>query len=113
MALGKRDLTIRELQTNLPWTGHYHRDFRSNPEVSKDFNHAITHVVKACGGLCTVIDNAQHGGSEFKPEEIDKYVADLVICALRMANTCPGRVIDLQHIVEVRIEEKNNMELKR
>jgi hypothetical protein len=54
-----------------------------------------------------------HTSSEFKPEEVDRYVADFVVCALRMANTCPGRTIDLQNAVEKRIEDKNQAELRK
>lgn len=106
-----KDLTIRELQTQLPWTVHYHHDFRATPMSHKDFAHALLHVTKACGKIATVINDAEHGGSDFKPEEVDNYVADLVVCALRMANTCPGRIIDLQKAVEVRLESKNNITL--
>jgi hypothetical protein len=109
----KNDLTLRELQTQLPWTVHYHRDFRASPMAHKDFGHALTHVFKAAGKIAAVVNDAEHGGSEFKPEEIDRYVADLVVCALRMANTCPGRTIDLQRAVEDRIENKNQAELLR
>jgi hypothetical protein len=108
-----RDLTIRELQTQLPWTVHYHRDFRSSPMAHKDFAHALLHVHKAAGKLAAVVNDAEHGGSEFRPEEVDRFIADLVVCALRMANTCPGRTIDLQRAVEDRIEVKNEAELRR
>ena len=108
-----KDLTIRELQTQLPWTVHYHHDFRATPMTHKDFGHALLHVTKACGKLATVVNIAEHGGSEFAPEMVDRYVADLVVCALRMANTCPGRTIDLQRAVEDRIEIKNQAELAR
>lgn len=77
----------------------------------KDFAHALLHIQKAAGKLAAVVDDAEHGGSEFKPEEVDSYVADLVICALRMANTCPGRVIDLEAAVIERIEKKNDVKL--
>lgn len=102
------DKTIRELQSSLPWTAHYHRDFRANPQSHKDFDHALLHIVKASGGLATVIDQAEHGGHEFEHDAVQKYVADMVICALRMANTCPNGIIDLQHAVEERITTKNN-----
>lgn len=109
----RADLTIRQLQTQLPWTVHYHRDFRASPMTHKDFGHALLHVTKACGKIAAVVNDAEHGGSEFKPEEVDRFVADLVVCALRMANTCPGRTIDLQRAVEDRIENKNEAELRR
>ena len=108
-----KDLTLRELQTQLPWTVHYHRDFRASPMTHKDFGHALLHIMKATGKLATIVKDAEHGGADFKPEDVDKYVADMVVCALRMANTCPGRTIDLQRAVEDRIENKNQTELTR
>lgn len=106
------DKTIRELQTSLPWTIHYSNDFRNNPQSHKDFQHALLHVIKAFGGLATIIDQNEHKGFDFSllenRKEVEKYIADLVICALRMANTCPDGVIDLQNIVENRIQSKNN-----
>lgn len=110
---GRRDLTLRELQTQLPWTVHYHHDFRASPITHKDFGHALLHVFKAAGKLAGVVNDAEHGGSDFKAEDVDRFVADLVVCALRMSNTCPGRTIDLQTAVEQRIENKNDAELKR
>lgn len=104
-------ISIRQLQSKLPWTTHYHRDFRSSPMTHKDFAHALLHVHKAAGKLAAVINDAEHGGSEFKPEEVDPYIADLVICSLRMANTCPGRIIDLEAAVIERIEKKNQTKL--
>ena len=108
-----KDLTLRELQTQLPWTVHYHRDFRASPMAHKDFGHALLHIMKAAGKLATIVNDAEHGGADFKPEDVDKYVADMVVCALRMANTCPGRTFDLQRAVEDRIENKNQTELAR
>lgn len=106
------DKTLRQLQTNLPWTGHYHRDFRSSAMTHKDFGHASLHVSKANGKLASIINDAEHGGVAWETaavrEEVEKYLADLVICALRMANTCPEGVIDLQAAVEHRITAKNN-----
>jgi hypothetical protein len=106
------DKTLRELQSGLPWTGHYHRDFRSSPMTHKDFGHALLHVHKAGGKLAAMLDDAEHGGVEWAAADVradaSKYVADLVICALRMANTCPDGVIDLQRAVEDRLTAKNN-----
>lgn len=106
------DRTIRELQSGLPWTAHYHRDFRSSPMTHKDFGHALLHVLKASGKLAAIIDDAEHGGYDWadpaKRADVEKYVADMVICALRMANTCPDGVIDLQRAVDERLTSKNN-----
>lgn len=106
------DKTLRELQSCLPWTGHYHRDFRATPQTHKDFGHALLHIHKAGGKLASIIDEAEHAGFAWadptKRAEVEKYVADMVICALRMANTCPEGVIDLQAAVEHRLTAKNN-----
>jgi len=104
--------TIRELQVQLPWTTHYSSDFRATPMSHKDFGHALLHVQKAAGKLAAVVNDAEHGGSEFTKEEIDPYIADLVICALRMANVCPGRTIDLETAIIERLENKNDMKIK-
>lgn len=105
------DHTIRELQTSLPWTIHYASDFRASPMSHKDFGHALLHVQKAAGTLAALVNDAEHAGCEFKPEDTDPYIADLVVCALRLANTCPGRTVDLQRAVQERIETKNGVKL--
>jgi RES domain-containing protein len=106
------DKSVRELQSSLPWTAHYHRDFRATPMTHKDFGHALLHITKASGKLAAIIDDAEHGGYDWadpaKRADVEKYVADMVICALRMANTCPDGVIDLQRAVEERLTSKNN-----
>jgi len=104
--------SIRDLQVSLPWTAHYHRDFRSTPMTHKDFSHALLHVHKAGGKLASIIDEAEHAGFDWARSEnraeVSKYLADFVICALRMANTCPDGIIDLQAAVESRLKAKNN-----
>lgn len=88
------DKTIRELQSGLPWTGHYHRDFRATPMTHKDFQHALLHIHKAGGKLAAIINDAEHGGIDWAaPEvraEVAKYVADMVICALRIKALLAG-----------------------
>lgn len=78
----------------------------------KDLGHALLHVHKAGGKLAAIVDDAEHGGVDFASvevrTEVSKYLADFVICALRMANTCPDGLIDLQRAVEDRLVKKNN-----
>lgn len=108
--------TLKDLQVKLPWTIKYSTDFRSNPMSHKDFAHGLTHVGKAAGKLHEFVDNMDHdrdtalgfGGNK---EQYAKYIADLVICALRMANTFPGGVIDLESEVINRIQDKNGVPL--
>jgi hypothetical protein len=80
----------------------------ASTDEHKDFGHALLHVSKAVGRLATVINDAEHGGHEFDHPSVAPYVADLVVCALRMANTCPNGIIDLQRAVEDRISTKND-----
>ena len=105
------DKTIRELQTSLPWTIRYSRDFRSSPQTHKDFAHALHHVSKAAGKLHALADDMDHdreiADDPTLRQRNAKYIADLVVCALRCANTFPGGIVDLQKTVEERIFEKN------
>lgn len=78
----------------------------------KDFGHALLHIHKAGGKLASILDEAEHAGFDWadptKRADVEKYVADMVICALRMATTCPDGQIDLQRAVETRLAAKNN-----
>jgi len=113
---GKR-MDLRKLQTTLPWTIKYSQDFRSNPMSHKDFAHGLTHVTKASGRLSEIVDKMDHS-KEFAANMtqdqkvlVGNYISDLVVCALRMANTFPGGTIDLQDAVVRRIETKNGVKL--
>lgn len=108
-------LTMSTVQARLPWTIHYGRDFRAAALPHKDFQHALIHVFKACGKLALACDEADHGRVEtaFIPEMIERYVADLVVCALRMAKTTPGGEFDLWRAVVDRIEVKNGVRLDK
>ncbi len=100
--------SLRQIQTSLPWKGSYDVDFKANPQAHKDFAHALLHVLKAAGRLSIVIDAADHGPTDFSPQKVGPFLADFIICAVRMANTCPGNMIDLQDFVERRLQEKNS-----
>lgn len=110
-----RERTLRFLQTNLPWTIRYSQDHRACPKSHKDFAHALHHVSKAVGRLHELADDMDHDRSVVDAvalrEKHGKYVADLVVCALRLANTMPGGVLDLQRAVQDRIEMKNGVRL--
>jgi hypothetical protein len=109
-------MNLRDLQTQLPWTIKYSTDFRSSPVAHKDFAHALHHVGKALGRLHEFVDNMDHDRAlaidfEKNREEYAKYIADLVVCALRLANTFPGGVVDLERAIVERIESKNGVSL--
>lgn len=102
------ELTLKDIQDLLPWTIKYSKDFRNNPQPHKDFTHAVIHVQKALGKVSAMIDDMDHGkGARIDPSP---YVADLVVCALRMANTAP-RKFDLNKAVIERLEKKNGVKL--
>ncbi|EMJ52049.1 hypothetical protein LEP1GSC013_3500 [Leptospira interrogans serovar Valbuzzi str. Duyster] len=109
-------MTLKDLQLSLPWTVKYSEDFRSTPLTHKDFSHALHHVSKAAGKLHGLADDMDHNKDlalSVLPEEYGKYIADLVICALRLANTFPRQVIDLENEVIKRIENKNGVQLNK
>lgn len=109
-------MNLREIQSQLPWTVRYSQDFRSNPQTHKDFTHAILHTQKALGKLSALADDMDHDrqvADSVDASDYGKYVADLVVCALRMANEFPGQKIDLQHEVIKRIETKNNKTMNK
>lgn len=103
--------SLRKLQTTLPWTIKYSQDYRSNPQPHKDFTHALVHTAKALGKLMGLADDMNHDRTTALQSGLaaaySKYIADLVVCALRAANTFPGGKVDLQREVEHRIESKN------
>lgn len=107
------DKTIREMQTTLPWSIRYSRDYRANPQPHKDFTHALLHVGKALGHLQGLADDMDHdrevADDPTLRERYAKYLADLVVCALRASNVFPGGVVDLQKAVEERIVNKNTV----
>lgn len=109
--LDRAEGSLRALQTNLPWTVRYSQDFRATPLTHKDFTHALLHVAKALGKLTGLADDMDHDRAVADQpklrEAYSKYLADLVVCALRAANVFPGGVVDLQKAVEDRIVEKN------
>lgn len=109
-----KNKTIRELQTNQPWIDSYSNAFHKNPSPHKDFAHALLHTMKAAGKLAALAEDADHTGTEHYRQawgNVDIYLADLVVCAIRMANTCPLGFIDLQEAVQKRIAEKDHYDV--
>ena len=105
------NITLKQLQDLLPWTIRYDSDFRASPVKHKDFQHAAIHVMKALGKISAAINDAEHAGFDWGASDIPQYVADLVICALRMANTMPELQFDLEQEVIKRLEGKNGLRL--
>jgi len=102
-------MTIRELQRLVAetWTlDSYSEAFKANTLPHRDFQHALVHAMKAAGKLAAAVDEVEHGGEW--PQDHSKYLADLVICAARMAAAWPKNgdfySVDLSAAVFGRLE---------
>jgi hypothetical protein len=104
--------SVRDMQDRMRWGAHsYSRAFQEYKVPHRDFAHALLHVQKAVGKLAIAVDDADHSEhveGAFNPDSVDRFIADLVILAVRLANTCPGRRIDLEQAIEDRLSEKFN-----
>jgi hypothetical protein len=105
---------LKLLQSELPklWTDElYSEKFKASPSTYKDFQHALLHVMKATGKLVEMVEEADHGGQFFVIPDVEKYLADLVICTVRLAITAPNGPFDLEKAVLDRIERKMGVRL--
>lgn len=119
-------IDLHWLQDNQPWDGDanpYSRLFQNDERPHRDFEHALVHVLKSAGRLATLIEHEDHerrfgtdvttphdGGQPaflYSRDDAAHWLADLVICAVRMARVYPGSPIDLDNAVIERTEEKN------
>lgn len=108
--------SLQFLQVELQklWTDEkYSEQFKASEVKHKDFEHALGHIVKATGKLFAMVDDGAHSGGVtcFSKPEVEKYLADLVICTLRLANTAPLGALDLERAVFDRIERKMGVRL--
>ena len=104
---------IREVQGRLPdyWTDQSYPDgFNQEPLPHRHYNHALTHAMKALGGLAALSDALDHermanrGYTDPEAQQLrdnaGKWLADLVICAGRMSEQIG---IDLDDSVRHRV----------
>lgn len=94
-------------------SSEYSDEFNARPDAQRDAHHAVLHVTKALGkvaGELDDLDHAKHGDSRAtlaaRVGRLEKALADIVICAMRIGSRWPGRRIDLAEAVDRRIEEK-------
>jgi len=73
-----------------------------NPCHGSDAHHALVHMMKALGKVASAMNDAEHEERALRSGEVDKYLADLVICAARLG----GDVVDLDEACALRIAEK-------
>ena len=103
-------MNIKELQEKLPWTVPYSEAFEQSMDETSYFRHAMLHIGKSTGLINEYLESYDHRPSQ-PAISLHHQVADLVICALRMANTCPGGKFDLEKTIIRRLETKNKVKL--
>ncbi len=91
------DLKTLQAEVNGRWGDQSH-----NPCHGSDPNHALVHMTKALGKIASALNDAEHEQRAMQPGEIDKYLADLVICAARFGSG----IVDLDAACAARLVEK-------
>jgi hypothetical protein len=69
---------------------------------SSEAGHALVHLMKALGKVASAVNDAEHEKRVLRPDEVEKYLADLVICSARLGNG----VVDLNEACHKRLGEK-------
>lgn len=94
----KMDLKTLQAEVNDRWSQQL-----DNPcHTSADSGHALVHMTKALGKVASALNDAEHEKRSLRADEIEKYLADLVICAARFGNG----VVDLDAACAARLREK-------
>ena len=98
--------SLHDIQKTHPWSTTGARAYKQeNLSDERQVAHAVLHAVKAAGRLSEQIEASEHvDASVVSAEGAKKYIADLVIIAMRLANILN---IDLEQSVIERIKEKN------
>jgi hypothetical protein len=110
------DFSLHQLQKRLQWDmKSYSAEYLASNLQHRDFQHALLHLDKAIGKLSAMVEEADHRHvQDFEPfpvGDVEKYLADVVICALRMAETNPSGHVDLERSVLARIQTKEGLTL--
>lgn len=99
-------LSIRELQQVV--NGRWSKQTGNPCHRSADANHALVHMTKALGKVASALNDAAHEERQPKAGEVERYLADLVICAARFAHG----IVDLDDAVTRRLVEKFPVEAR-
>lgn len=75
---------------------------KGNPCHGSDANHALLHMTKALGKIASAVNDAEHENRATRPDEVSKFLADLVICAARFGH----EIVDLDAVCVARLAEK-------
>lgn len=104
-------VSLRHLQANLPWSKKYTTEFIASATENpfRIHTHDVLHVMKSLGQVAAECERVDHGEEpKLNREQFADRLADLVICALHMANTTST---DLTDAVVQKIQERNNVTL--
>jgi hypothetical protein len=122
------EMSLREMQRTQPWTAPYSSAFEASKlgligglrdhrdaEPHRSLMHDLMHVTKAVGILSSIAEWADHGNvrlDRVDQAEFEGRIADLVMCALHMANNPPRGYdsFDLYVTVVDRVERVNGIE---
>jgi hypothetical protein len=75
----------------------------NNPcHQSADAGHALVHMMKALGKIASALNDAEHEKRPIRADEVEKHLADVVICAARFSDD----IIDLDVACADRLAEK-------
>lgn len=102
-------ITMSDLQVAVAqgWTGELYSDeFKARQSAYKDFDHALKHIRKAAAALENMTEKADHGAVLVEYDQVQKYIADIIISAARLANVTPGGSVNLDFAVVKRLQEK-------
>lgn len=106
-------LTLAGLQREIAarWgSSEYGPAYLGRQDPQRDAHHALLHVTKASGKVAAALDYLDHATDVYEEtkrgEDPSAYLADLVICAARIAETWPGARIDLGAAVAARLAAK-------
>lgn len=104
------ELGIAELQSKMGWdVERYGDEYQENPATMKHVEHALLHVIKATGKIAAIVEHIDHMDDiDVVPADVegyDKYVADILICAVRLACVGPEPT-NLAGVVHKRMQEK-------
>ena len=109
-------LSLAQMQSTQPWTAPYSEHFETSKraEPHRSLMHDLMHVTKAVGVLSSIAEWADHGS--IRTERVDQAeyegrIADLVMCALHMANNPPQgyAAFVLHRAVVSRVERVNGV----
>lgn len=93
-------MNIKTLQAEV--NDRWSRQLNNPCHTSADPAHALVHMTKALGKVASALNDAEHEHRPLRANEIEKYLADLVICAARFGSG----TVDLDAACKARLAEK-------